>query len=150
MLSDWVRAGGVLITTKSASHWAQDQIMRKSAFVEHKKDENTKAQEEVERLNYDQKTLRDAEHLIGGAMFGSDLDFTHPLGFGFADKDIATMRASTAKLKRPKDPYAVVAQYKSAPLLVRLCVRAPSGRIGQFTEPDCCPHGARECHPVCR
>jgi len=119
-LKRWIRQGGTLMTTKRASSWAQNALMDKVEKEDVKKKEDKTKNEKVEkptRIPYAEKNLRDAEHLIGGAIFGSELDITHPLGFGFGDKNIATMRAGTAVLKRPKDPYAVVAQYNSAPVL---------------------------------
>ena len=62
--------------------------------------------------------LRDAEHVIGGAIFESDLDISHPLGFGNDNRVMPVHRNGTHRLGRPEgDPFAVVAEYSDAPLL---------------------------------
>ena len=132
---DWVRGGGVLVTTKQASVWAQD------AFDLAARDKGTGADDETNtdadtgsgsggngdkaaasdeppaRFDYAEKTVLDAKHLVRGAVYASDLDPTHPLGFGHRDRRIATMRAMTDVLKTPKDPVATVARYLDEPLL---------------------------------
>ncbi|MBB5517283.1 M14 family zinc carboxypeptidase [Amphiplicatus metriothermophilus] len=109
----WVRAGGVLIATADAAVWAQGAFLADAA--------REKPAEEIpageERLDYAEKTVKDAEHVIGGALFESDLDITHPLGFGYADRAIATMKTGAHVLATPKNPYATVARYTQAPLL---------------------------------
>lgn len=116
-LSAWVKEGGVLIATKAAAHWVQKTMI--AGKDKQDKQQQTPAEEEEERprLDYADKGLEDAKDLIGGAIFESDLDITHPLGFGFTDRSIATMRASIAVLPTPEDPYATVARYSQAPLL---------------------------------
>ncbi len=112
-LSTWIKKGGIFIATKNASSWAYKSLLTTTM------NEATPNLEKAEpiRSDYATKGLADAEHLIGGALFESDLDITHPLGFGFTDRSIATMRASTAVLPKPEDPYAVIAQYTEQPLL---------------------------------
>ena len=61
--------------------------------------------------------MRDARHVVAGALYESDLDYTHPLGFGHRDRRVATMRAMSDVLKTPKDPVATVARYTDDPLL---------------------------------
>ena len=62
--------------------------------------------------------VREAEHIIGGALFETDLDTSHPLGFGFGDRTLAVQRNITDVLIRPEDdPYAVPLQYTDDPLL---------------------------------
>ncbi|MEO1188703.1 MAG: peptidase, partial [Pseudomonadota bacterium] len=50
--------------------------------------------------------------------FAADLDTSHPLGFGFSDRDLPVHRNVSFTLDRPKEnPYAVPVQYADAPLL---------------------------------
>jgi len=118
-LNDWIRAGGVLIATKQASIWAQDAFL-KDALVEEKEEEDEGKEEEetefVERFNYAEKTIRDAEHVVAGSIYESDIDPTHPLAFGHRDRRVTTMRAMSNVLKTPKDPVSVVAKYTETPL----------------------------------
>lgn len=118
-IADFVRRGGVLIATEDAAIWAQEKYlgeeMRDSAAPA--ADASKPAAAKDARFDYSAKIVKDAEHLIGGAIFGSDLDVTHPLGFGYSDRSVATMRTITGVLKTPKDPVATVARYADAPVL---------------------------------
>lgn len=120
-ITQWVSEGGVLIATKSAAHWASKTLLSKpkdpDAEGQGTEDKEATDAPQAVRKNYAEKGIADAEHLIGGAMFESDLDITHPLGFGFSDRSIATMRANTDILPTPKDPYGTVARYTDSPLL---------------------------------
>ncbi len=127
-LRDWVNAGGILVATKGSAVWAQGNVLPRRNQNKNegagtranngKSNGTTKADEQTkERYDYAQKSILDAEHLIGGALFGSDIDVSHPLGFGYADRNIATMKATTQTLNLSTDPYANVAQYRSEPLL---------------------------------
>ncbi|MEL7491854.1 MAG: M14 family zinc carboxypeptidase [Pseudomonadota bacterium] len=115
----WVRQGGVLIATKQAAIWAQDAFLSDAVNEPEKEDAKKEEDddEETDRFDYADKTIRDAEHVVAGALYESDLDPTHPLGFGHRDRSVATMRAITGVLKTPKDPVATVARYTEAPLL---------------------------------
>ncbi len=116
-LKEWVEAGGVFVATKGASLWAQNALL--SEALHGADDETNEAKEQAPPLRFDyaNKPLKDAEHVIGGAIFESDLDPTHPIAYGHSDRRIATMRAMEDVLKTPKDPVATVALYTDEPLL---------------------------------
>lgn len=118
-LTDWIRAGGTLIATRDGALWAQTAIMgRNEDEAEDDEDDEADAAAGPERLDFAELALRDAEHVIGGAIFAADLDITHPLGFGYADRDLPVHRNVSFTLIRPeKDPYAVPVQYAANPLL---------------------------------
>lgn len=117
---DWVRDGGTLIATREAALWAQS-AMHASDDEEKKKTQKTgedEAEDTPERLDFADLGVRDAEHVIGGAIFSADLDTTHPLGFGFSDRSLPVHRNTVLTLERPDDnPYAVAVQYNEDPLL---------------------------------
>jgi len=112
-LERWIEQGGTLIATRDASLWAEAHILDRK-----EEDEEEKEGEPVERLNFEELNLRDAEHVIGGAIFAADLDTSHPLGFGFSDRDLPVHRNVSFTLQSPtENPYAVPVQYKADPLL---------------------------------
>ena len=116
-LNTWIRGGGVFIATKQASVWAQTALLKEALATTNGKD-NTQDQQSkpTERFDYADKTIRDAEHVVAGSVYESDLDITHPLAFGHRDRRVSTMRAMTATLQTPIDPVSVVAKYTSSPL----------------------------------
>lgn len=112
-LQDWIKQGGTLIATRDAALWAEKEVLGRKK----EKDDDEEAAPQ-ERLNFSAMGLRDAEHVIGGAIFAADLDTSHPLGFGFSDRDLPVHRNVEFTLMRPEEnPYAVPVQYTSDPLL---------------------------------
>ncbi|MEM1195006.1 MAG: M14 family zinc carboxypeptidase [Pseudomonadota bacterium] len=114
----WIETGGTLIATRNAAEWAQSAILDPGDTGEAQAVEVPDEAPSPQRLDFAQMGLRDAEHVIGGAIFATDLDTTHPLGFGYADRDLPVHRNVTFTLARPQgDPYAVPVQYTEDPLL---------------------------------
>ena len=112
-VAGWIRAGGTLIATRDAALWAQGAVLGRKS-----EDEEEEKPSQDERANYSDLGVRDAQHVIGGAIFAADLDTSHPLGFGYANRDIAMHRNKTFTLERPSgNPYAVPVEYTDAPLL---------------------------------
>lgn len=110
-MKDFVREGGTLIAQRSAAIWAAKSIVGHEGTTE--KSEPT----EPPRLSYADKAAQDAEHVVGGTIFESSLDLTHPLAFGYVRRRIATHKNMAAVLPVPKDPYARVAVYTDTPKL---------------------------------
>ena len=110
-LKGWSGAGGTLIATRDGAKWAERALLGRE-------DEAEESEDGPERLDFAEMGERDAEHVIGGAIFATDLDTTHPLGFGFANRDLAVHRNRDFTLVRPEsNPYAVPSQYTDSPLL---------------------------------
>lgn len=108
----WIRNGGTLIATRQGALWAQGAIMGR------KPEEDEGSDNGPQRLDFAEQGVRDAEHVIGGAIFATDLDTSHPLGFGYSDRDLPVHRNVTFTLMRPEgDPFAVPVQYTDSPLL---------------------------------
>lgn len=119
-IAQWVKAGGTLIAMRQAAIWANDTVLAEpksdgeETEVQDKQDEGEEPQP---RSDYANKDTQDALDIIGGAIFGGDLDISHPLGFGYGWRDIASHRNTTIVLEPPKNRYATVVRYKDAPLL---------------------------------
>lgn len=119
----WMRAGGTFIGTRQAALWAANTWGAGAGKAEDATEEPTV------RLAFEGKGQNDAEHVIGGALFESDLDITHPLGFGIVRPRVTTNRNVSFTLPVPKDPYAQVAVYTDEPLLSGY---ASDRRIGEI------------------
>ena len=115
-VEQWIREdGGVLVTMRQASVMAQSTFFDMEA--EDDTDEDTDS-ETPDRRNYADIGVDDAEHVIGGAIFQTDLDPSHPIGFGYGDRLLPVHRNTTLTLQRPEDnPFAVVAEYADDPLM---------------------------------
>lgn len=121
----WVEGGGTLIAARDSALWAQGALQIRAeanagdgSAQDSVDEEASESEGETERLDFSEMSLRDAEHVIGGAIFATDLDISHPLGFGFADRDLPVHRNVEFTLERPEgNPYAVPVQYTEDPLL---------------------------------
>ncbi|MEM7730002.1 MAG: M14 family zinc carboxypeptidase [Pseudomonadota bacterium] len=129
-MDGWIRRGGTLIATRDSALWAEEHIVgddedeeaaagdEDMASGDEGNDKDAASGNGPERYDYSDMGLRDAEHVIGGAIFAADLDTSHPLGFGYSDRDLPVHRNVEFTLERPDDnPYAVPVQYADAPLL---------------------------------
>jgi len=114
-IEQWVREeGGTIIATRQAAEMAETAFFD----IEASDEEADASEEPLERRNYADMPVDDAEHVIGGAIFAGDLDTSHPIGFGYADRFVPLHRNTTLTLTRPEDdPFGVVVQYPDEPLL---------------------------------
>ncbi|MBL4790860.1 MAG: peptidase [Kordiimonadaceae bacterium] len=111
-LKDWIKAGGTLVAHSEGAKWVLDTYFKNDKDKKKKKKAKTPT-----RLTYADKGQNDAEHVIGGALFESSIDLTHPMAFGLSRDKVATNRNASFKLSAPKDPYGQVAVYSDKPLL---------------------------------
>ncbi len=58
-----------------------------------------------------------ARRVVGGSIFRTTIDTTHPLGYGYRDASLPVFRNSTLLLKRSENPYSTVGRYENEPLL---------------------------------
>jgi hypothetical protein len=112
-MAEWVQSGGVLIAIRQGAEWAHDKVL----YPDKKKAEELPKASQPERLLYAEKDRLEALDLVAGTIFRGQLDNTHPIGFGYADTDIASQRNTMIIFERPKNPYASVVQYAEEPLL---------------------------------
>ncbi|GGY48950.1 M14 family zinc carboxypeptidase [Parvularcula lutaonensis] len=118
-VKQWVREeGGTVVALRQSAHWAQDTFLD-AGKREKPADEQDADHQKKLRFNYAEMDVRDAEHVIGGAIVATDLDTTHPLGFGYGDRMLPALRNTTAVLDWPKgNPYAVVSAYPKEDVLL--------------------------------
>jgi hypothetical protein len=126
-IADWVKAGGILVATKSAAKWASAHGIGSAVFVDDdEKDKDSKDAEllkeieeavPVRRLPYEAHQHDQDSRQTKGAIFATTLDLTHPVGFGYTARDLAVFRTGNLIMRPSADPYATAAQYTGKPLL---------------------------------
>lgn len=109
---DWVRGGGVLLATKGGAQWAAGQEL---AAVEFQSGGEITGR--PERRDYAHAREDADEQLLRGAIFMTDLDVTHPLGWGIPRRAFPVFRDSDDFMQLPEDRYSIVAQHTESPLL---------------------------------
>ena len=73
--------------------------------------------QDPDRLPYTDKADNEAKLLVRGTIFSGDLDITHPLGFGYNDRNIALHKNRAEVMTRPVNPYATVISYETPAVL---------------------------------
>ncbi|MEL7119975.1 MAG: M14 metallopeptidase family protein [Bacteroidota bacterium] len=111
----WVSAGGTLILQRSAVSWAIRNKLIEEKPVENPNIKKGKDKEETLKERYDFETNRERNGAkrVGGVVFAADLDITHPLGFGYRDRNIYVYRNHNIMLQPSKSPIRTVVQYKN-------------------------------------
>ena len=121
----WTKAGGILVATKRGAVWAVRNNLIETEIIDDRADAGLEppapkvhaADEKSIRRDYAAKEATEAAERIRGAIFSGDLDVTHPIGFGAADRDLAIFRDTRVILAPPKNPFATVVAYRDAPPL---------------------------------
>ncbi len=122
-IQKWVRAGGVLIASKSSAMWAAKNLLPTAPPVEAKekaKEEENEEGEEEEDIAppaYADYEKLNAVDLISGTIFNTRLDLTHPMCFGYSNENLPVFRNSSAVLPLGVDPFAAPVRYTKEPLL---------------------------------
>jgi len=110
-LKAWVKRGGVLITCKGASAWAVKNGLS-----------NTRIKDKAERKNNKRSTYAKASRergaqYVGGAIFESQLDLSHPLCYGYHNSTLPLFKRGTLAFELPDNVYATPILYHDKPLL---------------------------------
>lgn len=110
-IRQWVQEGGTLITTRNATAWAIRNQWGNESLLE--------SPDHSPEGRQDYVTARDVRGStrIGGSMYMTDLDITHPLAFGYTQRKLPVYRNHSIFLAPSKNPFSTVAQYQSEPLL---------------------------------
>ncbi len=108
-ISDWVKKGKTLVTIGTASKWAIEKGLVKDTLVTSEKDSTAIS----DRKPYVDASENIGKESVGGIILKADLDYTHPLGFGYRDANIPVYKNNTVWLQPSKNEYATVARYNS-------------------------------------
>ena len=105
-LKEWVKNGGTLIANGNALRLVSKLQLADLKFK--------KAVKDTSRLIVyaDQQKVRGAQQ-IGGAIFNMEMDNTHPLAYGYAQKTLPVMKTGTLFLEPAANPF----RYAQDPLL---------------------------------
>ena len=126
-IGEWVSGGGTLIAVKRAALWAVEkkfmdvEIIDDFAIVGFGAPTPAKEDGEDEPLpdreDYANKESIEQAQRIRGTIFRADLDTTHPIGFGYRSRELASYRENRIILGRSKNAFGTVVQYTDDPLI---------------------------------
>ncbi|WP_029034145.1 M14 metallopeptidase family protein [Salinimicrobium terrae] len=115
-IKTWVEQGGTLIVQKGAVKWAAEKGLLPEDLII-KKDSLAKEEIKKQRFDFASAAEREGSKLIGGSIYRTDLDTSHPLGFGYKDRELLVYRNSNLFVNPAENPYSTVAVYKGNPLV---------------------------------
>ena len=108
-LKTWVQNGGTLIGYKSAGKWLEKNEFMKMTF----KNNKTTATD----ISFEQRSNYNGAQYIGGAIFQTTLDRSHPIAFGYKNKNLPVFRNTTLFIEADKNSYNNPIKYTASPLL---------------------------------
>lgn len=108
-LKTWVKNGGTLIGFCSTAEW-----LAKNEFMDLKFKRDTLI---AKNISYEQKQNFLGAQVTGGAIFEATLDRSHPINFGYKNKNLALFRDTNIFIEPNKNSYNNPIQYTSDPLL---------------------------------
>ena len=110
-IKTWMQQGGTLILLKSAVSWA---IQNKLVEEQVKKEDEKK-----DSKRFDYVTAQDylGARAMGGSIFMTNLDITHPIGFGYSNRELPVWRNTAIFLEPSKNSFNTVLKYAPNPRL---------------------------------
>ena len=108
-IKNWIKQGGTLIGYKNIGKWFDKHEILKIDF---KTKKNT-----ARSISFDQKRDFFGAQLIGGAIFETKIDRSHPIVFGYKNEKLPVFRNSTLFMKPDTNIYNNPIKYTNNPLL---------------------------------
>ena len=108
-LQSWIKDGGTLVAYKNTLKWLNSKKLMAIDFKKSKLIAKNISHEE-------RRDFRGAQ-VIGGAIFETELDRSHPINFGYKNDKLAVFRNSTLFINEDKNSYNNPIQYSKNPLL---------------------------------
>lgn len=110
-LKSWVIGGGVLIVTEEAVQWAATSGITSLTFKRPKSPLDS-----LGKLSYVDREQVEGAQQLSGAIFGANVDLSHPLAYGYNDNTVSMFKANRVFIEKPKNPFAAPFLYGSKPL----------------------------------
>jgi hypothetical protein len=104
-----VKNGGTLIGYRNAGRYLNKNEFLKMKF--------TSKKDTASGIRFDQRGDYKGAQVIGGAIFNTKIDRSHPIAFGYKNNELPMFRNTTFFVEADKDSYNNPIKYTSNPLL---------------------------------
>ena len=108
-ISEWVKAGGNLIAYKNSINW-----LKKTKLI---KAEELKNEISAKNISFEERSAFFGAQRIGGAIFNTKIDRSHPINFGQTNTTMPIFRNSVIFIEKDKESYKNPILYTDDPLL---------------------------------
>ncbi len=108
-IKSWIQKGGTFIGYRSASQLFKNNELMNIEFTQNSSDATA--------ISFEQKQNFYGAQIIGGAIFETKIDRSHPVNFGYKNDKIPLFRNTTFFIKPDKQSYNNPIKYTSDPLL---------------------------------
>jgi len=100
-----------LILTEEAVNWSSQNGISDIKFKRAKSGADS-----TQKLTYVNRSQIDGAQQVNGAIFGAEVDLTHPLAYGYNQKTVSLFKANRVFMEKSKNPYATPFYYGSNPM----------------------------------
>jgi len=111
-IKGWVKAGGTIVGFQNSTSWLNSNDFANLKVKTGKTEKNKSKIRPYSKAGADR-----GSKFVGGAIFKSKIDLSHPLCFGFENEELPLFHQGTTFYEYPKSPYAAPVRYASSPLL---------------------------------
>lgn len=110
-IKGWTEEGGTLIVVKNAASWATRNDLGKTQFKKGIEPDTTL------QLNYADRSKEYSTNAIAGAIFKTEMDITHPLCYGYLQRETPVFKSGNAVAESLKTKYAEPVKFSNEPFL---------------------------------
>jgi len=109
-IKNWVKEGGTLIAWRDALRFVSKLQIADLKFKKTERDT-------ISEIAYADRSKTRGAQVIGGAIFNMKIDNTHPLAYGYYQKELPVFKRGTLALKTAKNTASNPFNYTKSPLL---------------------------------
>ncbi len=108
-IQDYLSNGGNLIAYRSSINWLEKNKIISVDFL--------KNERYAKNISFEDRGKFSGSQVVGGAIFETIIDKSHPINFGIKGKNLSTFRNNTIFMKPDKNSYNNPIEYSNKPLL---------------------------------
>ena len=109
MLKTWVKNGGTLIGYRNAARLLSSKDFIKLTIK--------KTEIDAKNVSFEDRRNHNGAQVIGGAIFNTKIDRSHPINFGYLQDELPMFRNTTIFIEPNEKSYHNPIQYTNTPLL---------------------------------
>ncbi len=108
-IQDYLNDGGNLIAYRSSINWLEKNKIISVDFL--------KNERYAKNISFEDRGKFSGSQVVGGAIFETKIDKSHPINFGIKGKNLSTFRNNTIFMKPDKNSYNNPIEYSNNPLV---------------------------------